>query len=136
MFTDLNKISPAVIVNRLCSGITVSQGSVATYAKCGEILITVLLQIYYRIFQRKNESRLRFDRIMAMSLRYLLLAHPTSSKLPVTPVVVAMSTSPSPPVSTTPGYRILQTLLFLILKFISEFQYWRQVSRITKELQS
>ena len=95
-----------------------------------------LLQVYYRIFQRKNENRLRFDRIMAMSFEVSYVGPLYISKLSVTPVVAAMSTSPSPSVSTTPGYRILQTLLFLILKFISEFQYWRQVSRITKEFQS
>ena len=45
-----------------------SQGSMATYASVLGILITTLLQIYYRIFQQKKENRLRIDRIIAMSL--------------------------------------------------------------------
>jgi len=57
------------IVNRLFSDINVSQGSVATYARCGRIfnnhfttnLLKNLQIIYF-------ENRLRFDRIMTMRL--------------------------------------------------------------------
>ena len=94
------------------SGITVSQGSVATYAKCGGILITVYCKFTIESSSEKNENRLRFDRIMAMSFEVSFVGPLYISKLSVTPVVAAMSTSPSQPVSTTPGYRILLTLLF------------------------
>jgi len=52
------------IVNRMFSDVNVSVGSVATYAKCSEILIADLLQIY----QGKKFNRLRFDRIIDMRL--------------------------------------------------------------------
>jgi len=57
--------------------INVSQGSVATYARCGVILISVQLQIYQGIFQwKKILNRLRIDRIMVTSLSPRFLAHP------------------------------------------------------------
>jgi len=49
--------------------INVSQGSIATYARCGGIFNTHLTV-------KKIVNRLRFDTIMAMSLWPAFLAHP------------------------------------------------------------
>jgi len=56
--------------------INVSQGSVATYARCG-----VICNMHVTKFTKESSSefflnRLRFDRIMVMSLWPRFLAHP------------------------------------------------------------
>jgi len=61
------------IVNRLFSesDFNVSQGSVATHASCGGIIITILLRIYgteESFSEKKFVNRLRFDRITVTSL--------------------------------------------------------------------
>ena len=57
------------IVNRLFSDISVSQGGVATYARCGEIFNNHFTANLPKNLSVKNMvNRLRFGRIMAMSL--------------------------------------------------------------------
>jgi len=57
--------------------INVSQGSVATYARCNGILNTHLIANLPRNLPVKNfVNRLRFDRIMVMSLWPRFLARP------------------------------------------------------------
>jgi len=46
----------------------VSQGSVATYARCSEIFNICLTEISLRNFLWKFFNRLRFDKIIVMSL--------------------------------------------------------------------
>jgi len=49
--------------------INVSQGSVSTYARCGGILnIHLTTNLQRNLAVKKNFNRLRFDRIMVMSL--------------------------------------------------------------------
>jgi len=56
-----------------------SQGCVAANSMFGGI---PKQQIVWRIFQRKNyENRLKFDRIIAMSLMCSFLAHPADRRL-------------------------------------------------------
>ena len=50
------------------AGINVSQGSVATYARCGGIFNTSLSPNLPRNLSVKKFNRLRFDTIMVMSL--------------------------------------------------------------------
>jgi len=58
--------------------INVSQGSVATHARCGGMFIMHLSENSPRNFSVKKSfvNRLRFDRIMVMSLWPRFLAHP------------------------------------------------------------
>ena len=60
------------------AAINVSQGTVATYARCGGIFNTYLTANFLpgNLPVKKNVNRLRFDRIMAMSLWPRFLAHP------------------------------------------------------------
>ena len=63
--------------------INVSQGSVATYARCGGTYNSHLTANLLRNLPVKKINRLTFDKIMAMSLWPAFLAHPicTSSAL-------------------------------------------------------
>jgi len=57
--------------------INVSQGSVATYAKCGGIFnMHLTANLLRNLSVKKIVNTLRFDRIMVMSLWPRLLAHP------------------------------------------------------------
>ena len=56
--------------------INVSQGSVATYAMCGGILNIYLTTNLHHGFFHYFFNQSRFDRIVAISLWPLLLAHP------------------------------------------------------------
>ena len=61
--------------------INVSQGSIATYARCGGIFNMHLTANFSKeSFSEKFVNRLRFDRIMVMSLRPSFLAHPVHGK--------------------------------------------------------
>jgi len=58
--------------------INVSQGSVATYARCSEILdIRLTANLSRNLPVKKILNRLRIDRIMVMSLWSRFLAHPS-----------------------------------------------------------
>jgi len=60
--------------------INVSQGSVSTYARCGGILnIHLTTNLQRNLAVKKNFNRLRFDRIMVMSLWPNFLANPVYS---------------------------------------------------------
>jgi len=57
--------------------INVSQGSVATYARCGEMFnIHLTANLLRNLPVKKFVNRLRLDRIMVMSLWPRFLAHP------------------------------------------------------------
>jgi len=56
--------------------INVSQGTVATHARCGGICNTRLTANLLRNLRVNFFNRLRFDRIMATSLWPRFLAHP------------------------------------------------------------
>ena len=57
--------------------INVSQGSVATYARCGEMFnIHLAANLLRNLSVKKNVNRLKFDRIVVKSLWLRFLAHP------------------------------------------------------------
>jgi len=59
------------------AGINVSQGSVATYARCGGIInIHLTANLLQNLPVKKILNRLRFDRIMVISLWPRFLDHP------------------------------------------------------------
>ena len=70
------------IVNLLFSGTNVSQGSVATYARCGETQYNPFTANFLEnipVLRIADRLRiLRFDRIMAIGLVYSFLAHPVA----------------------------------------------------------
>ena len=60
-----------LIINRLFSYANVSQGSAAIYTRCGGILLTSLLQIYKRIYHRRDcENQLRFHKGLIMVMTF------------------------------------------------------------------
>jgi len=60
------------IINRLFSYANVSQGSAAIYTRFGGILLTLLLQIYKRIYHRRDcENQLRFDKGLIMVMNFI-----------------------------------------------------------------
>jgi len=62
----------------------VSQGSVATYARCGEIFnIRLSANLPGNLPVKKFINRLRIDRIMVMSLWSRFLAHPVYKERPM-----------------------------------------------------
>jgi len=66
---DHNLSNLVFIVNRFFSGANVSQGSVATYARCGGIFNNdFTANLLRNLLVIKVENRLIFDRIMAVSL--------------------------------------------------------------------
>ena len=73
-------------------------------------LITILLQIYYRISLRKNENRLRFGRDIAMSMVspfYGKIGSPYSiTERRVPELIPVLGSQPAGDVSRKPGGRL------------------------------
>ena len=72
--TKTKKVHEIFIVNRLTN---VSQGSVETYARSGGVFNKYsTTNLPRNLAVTKIENRLRFDRVMVMSLWPYFLAHP------------------------------------------------------------